>query len=378
MAKVSTEDSWFYKCRSRFENIRGLSFDIDWARQALGEQALFDGKTLYTANGYGQAKEKDYKGFLAKLQAALPPMDVIAQDIGEKEGHWFIGVWDDGCAQVSHNEEHATFEVALISHTKELCVNLHKVCSEGLELPTSSGRVFVMVSGPGGIDLQSVGIASVPLEKGNYPEDVVGAFDHVVKDFDNKTPCGRIVILDGEPGTGKTYLVRGLIDAVPDAVFIMIPSNLISEMSGPSLVQAIMGNRGRDDGNATILIVEDADMCLAVRGGDNMGAISSLLNISDGILGNLLDIRILATTNAGIEELDPAVLRDGRLCRRAHVGPIERKQAKEIMTRLNGNPDKITEKEYTLAQVYRLAREDALDGETKRPAATGVMGFGKN
>lgn len=378
MSRVSTEQSWFQKYKDQFEKIRGLSLDIDWGRQALGQQALFEGKTLFTANGYGQAKEKDYKGFLAKLKAALPPMDIVAEDIGEKEGHWFIGVWDDGCAQVSHNEEHSTFEIALISHTKEQCVSIHKLCKEGLGLPTSSGRVFVMVSGPGGIDLQSIGVAAVPLEKGNYPEDVIGAFDHIVKDFGNKTPCGRIVILDGEPGTGKTFLVRGLIEAVPDATFVMIPSNLISEMSGPSLVQAIMGNRNQDDGSATILIVEDADMCLAVRGGDNMGAISSLLNISDGILGNLLDIRILATTNAEVETLDPAVMRDGRLCRRTHVGALTRAKAKDVMVRLGGNPDVLSEKEYTLAQIYRQARLDALDGETKRPAATGVMGFGKS
>jgi hypothetical protein len=375
--RICTEGSWFFKVKDRFEKIRGLSFDIDWARQALGEQALFEGKTLYTANGYGQAKEKDHAGFLAKLKATLPKMDIIAEDIGEKEGHWFIGVWDDGCAQVSHNATHSTFEVAMISHTKDYCLALHKLCEEGLELPTSSGRVFVMVSGPGGIDLQSVGVAAVTLEKGNYPEDVVSSFEHMIKDFDSKTPCGRIVILDGEPGTGKTFLVRGLIDACPDATFIMIPSNLISEMSGPSLVQAIMGNRGREDTNATILIVEDADMCLAVRGGDNIGAISSLLNISDGILGNLLDIRILATTNAEVEQLDPAVLRDGRLCRRAHVGALPRDQARMVMERLGGDPKNLTEKEYTLAEVYRHAREDALEGETKKRAATGVMGFGQ-
>lgn len=378
MARISTDKAWFVQCADQFEKIRGLSFDIDWARQALGLQALMNGQTLHTANGYGQAKGKEYKAMLEKLLAALPPMDKVAEDIGEKEGHWFIGVWDHGCAQVSHNEEHSTFEVAMISLDREECIRVHKTCEEGLELPTSSGRVFVMVNGPGGIDLQSVGVASVPVETGNYPEDVVGAFDHAVKDLKSKTPCGRIIILDGEPGTGKTFLVRGLIDAVPDAVFIMIPSHLIQEISGPSLVQAIMGNRGRDDGGATVLIVEDADLCLAPRDGGNIASISSLLNISDGILGNLLDIRILATTNAGIEQLDPAVMRDGRLCRRAHVGALPREHAKEVMKRLEANPDLLTDKEYTLAQVYRLAREDKLDGETKKPKAKGVMGFGAN
>jgi hypothetical protein len=335
VSRLTTDKAWFRDCA--FENIRGLSFDIDWARQALGVQALMNGLTLYSAAGYGQAKEKDYDGFLEKLKATLPQMEKVIEDIGETDSAWFCGVWDHGCAQVAHNKESKTFEINLISLDKEECIKLHKLCDDGLELPRSSGRVFVMVSGPGGIELQAVGVASVPLERTNYPDDVLGAFDHVVKDFQNTTPCGRIVILDGEPGTGKTYLVRGLLDSCPDAIFVMVPSNLISEIGGPSLVQAIMGNRGRDDKAATILIVEDADMCLAPRAADNMGSISALLNISDGILGNLLDIRILATTNAKAEDLDPAILRDGRLCRRTHVGNLTREQAEDVLKRLGGD-----------------------------------------
>ncbi len=47
-----------------------------------------------------------------------------------------------------------------------------------------------------------------------------------------------------------------------------------------------------------MLIVEDADECLVQRGSDNMSTIASVLNISDGILGSILDVRVLATTNA--------------------------------------------------------------------------------
>jgi SpoVK/Ycf46/Vps4 family AAA+-type ATPase len=74
----------------------------------------------------------------------------------------------------------------------------------------------------------------------------------------------------------------------------------------------------RDKGKPTILILEDADDALIARD-QNLGAKASLaamLNLSDGILGAVLDLRIIATTNQKIENVDNAILRPGRLLER--------------------------------------------------------------
>ncbi len=44
-----------------------------------------------------------------------------------------------------------------------------------------------------------------------------------------------------------------------------------------------------------ILIIEDGDACLAPRKSDNISAITSLLNLSDGILGSIIDIKMIIT-----------------------------------------------------------------------------------
>lgn len=70
------------------------------------------------------------------------------------------------------------------------------------------------------------------------------------------------------------------------------------------------------------------------RQASNMASIATLLNLGDGILGSLLDLRIVVTTNAAKATLDEAMLRKGRLCRRIHVGPLDRERADAVYDRL--------------------------------------------
>lgn len=117
-----------------------------------------------------------------------------------------------------------------------------------------------------------------------------------------------------------------------------------------------------------VLILEDADQCLVPRAADNISSISSLLNLSDGILGSLLDIRIIATTNAKQEKMDQAILRDGRLSKRIEVNALEYDQANHIFQRLTQSKNALPMKDqrsemypkqnskYTLAEIYKLAR----------------------
>ena len=59
--------------------------------------------------------------------------------------------------------------------------------------------------------------------------------------------------------------------------------------------------------------------------------------MGDGIMGAMLDARIVATTNAQTEDLDPAIVRPGRLCRRIDIGELCYEQACEVYERLVGS-----------------------------------------
>ena len=64
--------------------------------------------------------------------------------------------------------------------------------------------------------------------------------------------------------------------------------------------------------NATF-IMEDCELLLHSREQGGNGLISSLLNLSDGILGDSLHIKFLCTFNSDLRQIDKALLRKGRL-----------------------------------------------------------------
>lgn len=242
--------------------------------------------------------------------------------------------------------------------------------------------VKTLMKGHGGLEISTLGVAGKALERDNYAKAVLHEFDHVVADLNAADPCGKLVILDGEPGTGKTYLIRALIEAVR-AEFVFVPPNIVSSLAGPEIITVLANERAFDDTRPFVLIVEDADQCLMERATDNLGSISSLLNMTDGIVGAALDVRIVASTNMDIKKMpqDAALLRDGRLCRRIPVDELPEEHAGEIARRL-GCFDLWSEKKpRTLAAIYRCAyntgakidrsSEELPKAPTKRPAGFG-------
>jgi AAA family ATPase len=169
----------------------------------------------------------------------------------------------------------------------------------------------------------------------------------------------------GSPGTGKTHLIRAMLLEVPDAMFVLISPEMVTNLAGPELLPVLLQNRGCATG-PIVLILEDADKCLVARDKDNMNSIQSLLNLGDGILGSLLDLRIIATTNAHELHMEEALMRPGRLSKMLEVGPLDPKTAQGIFKRLLPDQPIPTELcpmakdtsnwKMTLAEAYALAR----------------------
>ncbi|CAF3902429.1 unnamed protein product [Rotaria sp. Silwood1] len=66
----------------------------------------------------------------------------------------------------------------------------------------------------------------------------------------------------------------------------------------------------------SILIVEDAEHIILDRKQETFlpkQAVSNLLNLSDGLLGDAMHQQIICTFNCDVQAIDPALLRDGRL-----------------------------------------------------------------
>ena len=243
---------------------------------------------------------------------------------------------------------------------------------EAPPLPTTS-RIYTLVSDGEGYNIRNIGKTETDMEPGNYAPEAVERYHHVVECLASSKPCGRFCLFDGPPGTGKSYLIRSLISTL-DAVFVLIPTSMIGSLSGPALLPTFLTLHARK--KPIVLVLEDADMALVSRRANrgNPAALAEVLNLGDGLIGEMLDLRIIATTNAERIELDPAITRPGRMCTHLTLGELPASHLADIYNRLaesNQGVDAVQKAHAkTLAEVYRLARDTTW--AAKAPANKGV------
>ncbi len=354
------------------------SFTLDsLGALALLQKAMSAGACVHK-NSYNGYRSKDFDFYVA----ALKELGLIQTYLIEQTNYRYsLFIKDDTI--VALDTSNTTFSFSSYSLDPEIGRKILKVCKDNSEKPKKQGYVFAIMRQNNGLSLTRMGYAGSPLEELNYSKPVMEDYRYVVRDLKAPDPSGRIIILDGKPGTGKTYLVRSLLNEVPDAMFVIVPPSLVSSLGGPELLPLLVSNRqSYMKTGPTILVLEDADSCLAPRAADNMGSISSILNLGDGIFGSLLDIRIIATTNAKCEDMDEAIMRPGRLSKRIEVGNLSYEEANAVFQRLLNNKSELAlptgegrtigfesvkkGKLYTLADVYKLARDN---GWEPKPAA---------
>ncbi len=251
----------------------------------------------------------------------------------------------------------ATTNLVVYNAVKELASSL-------IQTVKDSNSVFALMSGQGGLSLRSIGDIDHTMVESNYNPKAVEGYNHITKCLASNDPCGRLVLLQGPPGVGKSYMIRSLVSNT-ESTFIIVGSDMISSLAGPSILPVIMGCVNSEDKKPVTFILEDADIALAHRKKGDVSHLSGLLNLGDGLLGELLDIRILATTNAETLDLDPAILRPGRMCQHINLTSFSPKDAAELYNSMVPGKNMVFKHNRTLAEIYRMAREDGWVPETK-------------
>lgn len=262
-------------------------------------------------------------------------------------------------ASENDGEWHGTME--MYSTDKDVIVRFGVLAKQHLVRRPSEGRMYVLVSSQGGLQLHSIGKAGRQLVDTNYSAKALEGYNHIIRDLKSEHPTGRIAIFSGTPGTGKTYMIRGLLQDVSNGIFVLVPANLVAALAQPDAINVLIAERARHRHNEgiapLILVIEDADECLAKRDGMNTSAVSALLNLSDGILGSSLDLRIVATTNLKHVELDEAVERPGRLSQYVEVDALSYDEAIAAFQAMGGDVAKLDlGRKYTIAELYQLKR----------------------
>ena len=125
---------------------------------------------------------------------------------------------------------------------------------------------------------------------------------------------GRLILWRGAPGTGKSHALRALARAWSDwctAHFVMDPEELFGR-GGAYMLDLLTWDDGDED-RWRLVALEDAGELIAADARAVAGqALSRLLNLTDGILGQGTRTLVLITTNEPVGRLHPATRRPGR------------------------------------------------------------------
>lgn len=195
---------------------------------------------------------------------------------------------------------------------------------------------------------------------------------------------GKLILWHGEPGTGKSNAIRALANQwLPwcDVHYVVDPESFFGQAN--YMLQVVLNEAGDetywydeddpdDDSGLSksddyilqgakrwkLLIVEDADEFLQADAKERTGqALSRLLNLGDGLVGQGLNYITLLTTNAKMSDIHAAVSREGRCMSNIEFMAFRPAEAKAWADSMELEiPSEKKDKPLTLAALYDLRR----------------------
>lgn len=182
----------------------------------------------------------------------------------------------------------------------------------------------------------------------NYNDDFL-PIDKDITNFLNDLSSG-LILLYGDPGTGKTSYIRHLISTVPKE-YIIVPINIAERLGDPDLTSFIT------DHTDSVFILEDCEKLLETREENPFNnAISTILNMADGLLSDIVNIKLICTFNAPLTEIDSALLRKGRCIAKYQFGKLNADKVRALNDKYQLGHDKI--EDMTLAEIYNPDKPD--------------------
>ena len=140
-----------------------------------------------------------------------------------------------------------------------------------------------------------------------YNDDFLEIHNRVKKSITDENK--GVVLFHGIAGSGKTNYIKWLTSQVPNKKFIFVPTSMIASLTDPSFMGVLIDHKN------SVLVLEDCENYIAERTAynSNTDVVSSILNIADGMLSDVLECQLICTFNSDISKIDSALLRKGRL-----------------------------------------------------------------
>jgi hypothetical protein len=187
-----------------------------------------------------------------------------------------------------------------------------------------------------------------------------------------------LVLFHGDPGTGKTYYIRNLIkDLIKlGKQVIYFPPNMVGHLVSPEIMTFLASTvmELAEEGKSCVLLLEDAEPLLVSRGNSGRSdGITNLLNITDGLLNDMLSIQVIATFNTDLKNIDGALLRPERLIARKEFKRLNAQDANKLAKAIN--LDKTFTEDTSLAEIYSQQKAKEVLIHTYEDNKTRKLGF---
>jgi ATPase family associated with various cellular activities (AAA) len=219
---------------------------------------------------------------------------------------------------------------------------------------------YMIAQSQEGLYNQKTSFKAIPIKDNRWDLYYGSKFPHdkFVK-FVTDDSTEKLMLLWGNPGSGKSNYIKHLISNSNRNV-IYIPPSMLNVIADPSFVSYMMSNRG------SILLLED---CENILSSNRTTATSNLLGLTSGFLEDAMNLKIIATFNADIKDVDPALLRKGRLYCSYEFGELKVDEANKLAEFCD--IDHTFKEDVTLAEIFNVSKDSSDLLKEERP-----MGFG--
>lgn len=302
--QIPVFDNRFIEVKSLYLSLFGRLPDINYIGQVDGEKAY---QKISTQFADSIVRTHTYRWYEKKKKKYRFDRTVVVFNNN------CVLEFNEECIEVLH-DDHGT---AFLEQVTQIAYQ----CRERSQ--QRKAEVSLIVKGYDGLELKPMEIKKTRLDIGLYYEDDFAPVDDVIRKRLNRKNDKGIVLLHGLPGTGKTTYLRYLIGKVNKKV-LFLSADVAANIMDPGFIQLLI------DHPDSVIIIEDAEHIIADRRNSNSSAVSNLLNVSDGLLADFLNVQLICTFNCPLTMVDSALLRKGRLIASYEFGKLSVEKASRL------------------------------------------------
>lgn len=201
-------------------------------------------------------------------------------------------------------------------------------------------KINLIVMTLNGWDVHPLPVKKQPIDLGHYNKDL--PHEEIKKELESEG--SGLMIFHGAPGTGKTSYLRGLLHE-SNREFIWLDPKILSNMDNDSLLQIFAEYKN------SVVVLEDCEKLVQSRErrGGQSSEMNILLNLTDGILGDSFNLKFICTFNSGLDSIDTALLRNGRLKVKYEFKELEASRVKALSEKIGKN---VPEMDMALCDIY--------------------------